>query len=345
MSALQNWNEEKRSAYLYDIIATHETDPTHQQLFRELAQAANKQALIWENEIKKTGEKIPDTFHPDMRARLVGWLAQHFATKRLRFILSAMKVRGMSIYLGDTHPHNKLAAAVPDHENRHKSISSGGNLRAAVFGINDGLISNLSLLLGVTGAAVDHGMIILTGVAGLLAGACSMASGEYVSVRSQREFFEYQIALERSELEEYPEEEALELALIYEARGLPKEDATKLAQIIISNPENALDTLAREELGLNPNELGSPWGAAISSFLSFAIGASIPLLPFLMGKYAWNLPVSIALTSIALFSIGATLSLFTSSNALKSGLRMLFIGVIAGLATYLIGKAIGVGLQ
>src|SRR5262249_19623977 len=147
--------------------------------------------------------------------------------------------------------------------------------------VNDGLVSNASLILGVAGATDHAGVIVLSGAAGLLAGAFSMAAGEYVSVRSQREMFEKQISAERDELAQYPAEEAAEVALIYEARGLPRRDAQNVAKRLIADPEHALDTLAREELGLNPDELGSPWRAALSSFLSFAAGALVPLLPFL----------------------------------------------------------------
>ena len=170
-----------------------------------------------------------------------------------------------------------LPTTLEDVGKRHRGVSGGGNLRAAVFGVNDGLVSNASLILGVAGASANNSIILLSGVAGLLAGAFSMAAGEYVSVRSQREMFEHQIGLERDELAQYPEEEAEELALIYAARGLAREDAQKLAKAIIADPAQALDTLAREELGLNPEELGSPWGVAIFSFLSFAAGALMPL--------------------------------------------------------------------
>src|SRR5262249_41889667 len=157
---------------------------------------------------------------------------------------------------------------------RHRS-SVGGNLRAAVFGVNDGLVSNTSLVMGVAGAGAANDFVLMTGVAGLLAGALSMAAGEYVSVRSQREMYEYQIALERAELEEYPEEEAEELALIYQARGVEIGQARELTRTLLARPEQALDVLSREELGLNPDSLGSPWGAAAYSFLSFAIGAAL----------------------------------------------------------------------
>ena len=194
------------------------------------------------------------------------------------------------------------------------------------------------------GANAEAATILLTGIAGLAAGAFSMAAGEFVSVRSQREMYEYQIGLERDELAEYPEEEAHELALIYEARGVARDEALRMATQIIADPERALDTLAREELGLNPEDLGSPWGAAFFSFASFAIGSSIPLLPFFFGLGSANLPAVIALTAVALFAVGATLSLFTGRSAWMSGARMLAIGAAAGGVTYLIGKTLGVSL-
>ena len=212
----------------------------------------------------------------------------------------------MSVYI-DAKPESALPSSIAELEGRHKGINTRGNLRAAVFGANDGLLSNSSLLLGIAGASSDPHIIILTGVAGLLAGACSMAAGEYISVRSQRELYEYQIELERNELELYPEEEAAELALIYHARGLPQPEADKLANLVITKPDSALDTLAREELGLNPHYLGSPWGAAYSSFFSFCVGAIIPLIPFLFLHTRWNLLILIGLTALALFGIGALL--------------------------------------
>jgi len=175
--------------------------------------------------------------------------------------------------------------------------------------------------------------------------ALIVAAGEYVSVRSQREMFEYQIGLEKEELDHYPEEEAEELALIYQARGLPREDAVRLATQLTADPARALDTLAREELGLNPDDLGSPWGAALFSFTAFAIGASVPLLPFLVASGTRSMAIAISLTAIALFGVGATLSLFTGRNAWWSGTRMLSIGVAAGAVTYMIGKMLGVSLS
>ncbi len=236
-----------------------------------------------------------------------------------------------------------MPTRVDDIGKRHQSGAAGNALRAGVFGVNDGLVSNAALIFGVAGAAPEPGIIVLTGVAGLLAGAFSMAAGEYVSVRSQREMFEYQIGLERDELEEYPEEEAAELALIYAAKGMPMDEAKRVATTLMQDPERALDTLAREELGLNPDELGSPWVAAISSFSAFTGGAALPLLPFLLG-HGEALTLSIALTALGLFAVGASMSLFTGRHAFLSGMRMLLIGGMAGLATYFIGAWLGVSL-
>jgi VIT1/CCC1 family predicted Fe2+/Mn2+ transporter len=197
--------------------------------------------------------------------------------------------------------------------------------------------------MGVAGATSDLHIVYLSGIAGLLAGAFSMAAGEYVSMRSQRELFEYQIALEREELDEYPLEEQEELALIYNARGLSKEQADEVASELMKDKEQALATLAREELGLNPADLGSPWGAAWSSFLSFAAGGAVPLLPFLFGNNDEVMVFVIVVTAIALFLVGAALSLFTGKDAWWSGLRMVLIGGGAGLVTFLVGRVLGGG--
>jgi VIT1/CCC1 family predicted Fe2+/Mn2+ transporter len=343
MHLLESWYEEKRSAYLYNLLAKQESDKTRKTLFRELEEMANRQAAIWEASLKKEGKKTP-SFTPDLRTRIVAKLIHYFGAQRLRFILSAMKVRGMSVYL-NIDPNYPFSGAAAHHEHRHKGLTKAGNLRAAVFGVNDGLISNISLMLGIAGATTDQHFILLSGIAGMLAGACSMSAGEYISVSSQKEFYEYQIGLERDELEEYPEEEAAELAAIYHARGLTKPEANKLAKAIISDPKTALDTLAREELGLNPRDLGSPVGAAVFSFFSFCGGALIPIVPFFFGVYRWNLLIAIAMTIITLFGIGAALSLYTSGSAIKSGLRMMLIGAAAGAFTYFIGYVVGVAIH
>lgn len=345
IEAFESWQEEKRSAYVYKALATFERNPIHQKLFLDLAEMAEKQALIWQTTLKETDKNVPQQYQPDRRTRLVLWFVQQFGAKSLRIALAAMKIRGMSIYQGQqdaTHPFPSLPGELEEH--RHRGVKSGNNIRAAIFGMSDGLLSNVSLMLGIAGASTDHRFILISGVAGLLAGACSMGAGEYVSVRSQREMLEYQLALEKKELELYPEEEAAELALIYHARGVPADDAERISKLLIQHPEKALDTLAREELGINPNELVSPWGAALSSFFSFALGAFIPLLPFIFSHSQYNLFFTVGLTGLALFIVGAMMSLFTQRSIFLGGLRMLLIGAAAGAVTYVIGRALGVTL-
>ncbi|MDR3491021.1 MAG: VIT1/CCC1 transporter family protein [Gammaproteobacteria bacterium] len=341
MDVLENWEEEKRSAYLYKIVAASEKDPKYKELFLGLSDMAENQAGIWATQLKKNNITVPAFYTPDWRTKIISQLIRIAGPRRLRLILAATKVRGMSIYRDNKIGHH-FPKVFGEEEEQHRGVKHSGNLRAAVFGINDGLLSNTSLILGVAGASANAHFILISGVAGLLAGASSMASGEYISVRSQREMLEYQLALEKHELDTYPEEEAAELALIYEARGLPKDEAVRMSNLLIQNPEKALDTLAREELGVNPDELGSPWGAAISSFTSFVIGAGIPLLPFVISNSQSNLFMSIILSACSLFSVGAILSLFTQRNAWLSGLRVLLIGVAAGTLTYLIGSLFGV---
>ena len=340
MNEVSSWSEEKRAAYLYRVVAACEAGTPREKLFLGLAGEAEGQAAIWARKASAAGANMP-VFTPDVRSRLVAGLVRRHGPRRLRSVLAAMKVRGMSVYAsssGQGAPHQLDAVG------HHSGLSGGGNLRAAVFGVNDGLISNASLILGVAGANAETATIVLTGAAGLVAGAFSMAAGEYVSVRSQREMYEYQIGLERDELAEYPEEEAHELALIYEARGVTADEALRMARQIIADPERALDTLAREELGLNPEDLGSPWGAALASFFSFGLGGLIPLLPFFFGLGKASLPAVLALTAVALFAVGATLSLFTGRSALMSGARMFAIGAAAGGITYFIGRQLGVSL-
>jgi VIT1/CCC1 family predicted Fe2+/Mn2+ transporter len=339
MSGEQSWIEEMQSAWLYREVAGAEPDPRMQKLFLSLAEAAESQAKQW------SGAHTDQRFVPSLRARVVAMLIRRFGPRHLRPMLAAMKVRGLSAYDmpagAGTHA---MPANVGDIGRRHKGFG-GGNLRAAVFGVSDGLVSNTSLLMGVAGAATQNQMLITTGIAGLLAGALSMAAGEYTSVRSQREMFEYQIGLEKDELDEYPDEEAEELALIYEARGMPLERAREVSHDLMRDPKHALDVLAREELGLNPDDLGSPWGAAIFSFLAFAAGALIPLAPFLFGMTgSHGLITSAFCAGIALMAVGGTLSLFSGRSAIYGSLRMLLIGGGAGVITYFIGSLFGAAI-
>lgn len=340
-SGLDSWYHEKESAWLYRQVAAAEPDPRKRGLFLKLAAAADEQADKWQ--ALAAGDAPKRLYAPSLRARIVARLLSRFEARSLRMVLAAMKVRGLSVY--DAAPAaqgHAMPTSLAQVGARHRS-AGGGALRAAVFGVNDGLVSNVSLVLGVAGAGIQSATVLTTGVAGLLAGALSMAAGEYVSVRSQREMYEHQIALEREELAEYPEEEAEELALIYHARGVSLEQARAVSQALLANPEQALDVLAREELGLNPDDLGSPWRAASASFVTFALGAAVPLLPFL-GGFTGMRAVAAAggLTLLVLFAVGLGLSLFTGRGAVYGALRMVLIGGGAGVVSFLVGRALGV---
>ena len=338
------WQEEKRSAYLYRVLSEVEQGTSRAALFRELAGEAEKQANIWARDVQIKGGRPPEHYRPDMRTRVAATLLRRYGPRPMRIILSAMKVRGMSMYAHHDAATHTVPLSLAEVGRRHRGTGNANNLRAAVFGINDGLVSNASLMMGVAGAAAHTQTLLLTGIAGLVAGAFSMAAGEYISVRSQREMYEHQIDLERAELETYPQAEAAELALIYQAKGISKEEAQRVADALIADPEKALATLAREELGLNPDELGSPWGAAASSFFAFASGALIPLLPFLLLHGSSALAAVMILTLCSLFGVGAVLSLFTGRQAIKGGLRMMLIGGAAGAITFVIGRMIGVSV-
>jgi VIT1/CCC1 family predicted Fe2+/Mn2+ transporter len=239
-------------------------------------------------------------------------------------------------------PH---AGPVPGREQPFGVGGKSGAIRAAIFGINDGLVSNLSLIMGVTGASASNKVILLAGVAGLLAGAFSMGAGEYVSMRVQRELLERLLHLEAHELATEPEEEHRELREIYQAKGFPPELAEQAAKVIMQDPEVALETHAREELGLDPDELGSPWGAAMSSFATFSVGAAVPLLPFVFGSgTAATLAATIA-SGVALFAVGSSMSLLTGRSWLLSGVRMLAVGAAAAAITYGVGSLIGVSVS
>jgi VIT1/CCC1 family predicted Fe2+/Mn2+ transporter len=293
---------------------------------------------------------------------LLGWLARRFGTSRVIPIISSLEARDEAGYMqqpeaeglpAEERAHSRTlwamsgggsgVEAIAGTERWHL-MSRGGGLRAAVFGINDGLVSNFSLVMGFAGAEARPEYILLAGVAGLLAGSFSMAAGEYLSVSAQRELFEQQITMEKQELEMSPKEEEEELALIYQAKGIPEDQARSLARRIISNPKTAIDTLAREELGLDPTELGSPWIAAGSSFVAFVMGAFVPVLPYLFthGTKAWI--TSGLLSFLALFGVGALISIFTARGPIVSGLRMLGIGLLASGITYGVGWLLGVSI-
>jgi VIT1/CCC1 family predicted Fe2+/Mn2+ transporter len=238
-------------------------------------------------------------------------------------------------------PNPDLAPGRPDHH--HRDIH-GGTARAAVFGVSDGLVSNVSIILGVAGAQSTGGFVRLAGLAGLISGAVSMAAGEYVSMQAQRELFERELDVERRALERRPHVEQVELAHIYENRGVAPDVARELASHMMRDPELALETHAREELGIDPNALGSPMGAATSSFLAFALGALIPLIPWLFTDGGGATLVSVVLGAVAAVGVGVLLASFTDRPRWRSGLRQLLIAMVAAGVTYAVGSAVGVSV-
>jgi VIT1/CCC1 family predicted Fe2+/Mn2+ transporter len=223
------------------------------------------------------------------------------------------------------------------------STTRSGALRAAIFGLNDGLVSNLSLIFGVAGSGLDHDVVVIAGIAGLLAGAFSMAAGEFVSMKVQREVFEELIHKEAHEIATMPDEEERELAGIFEAKGIDPGTAASIAADVMKDPQIALETHAREELGIDMRDgLGSPWAAAASSFVMFAIGAAVPLLPFLFTSGGPAVVASAVLSGVTLFAVGAAMTVLTGRGALFSGARMLAIGAVAAAVTYGVGSLLGV---
>lgn len=237
---------------------------------------------------------------------------------------------------GDSDDRDVLRRSEPWHRG-----DRSGALRAGVFGVNDGLVSNTSLVMGFAGSGASATMILFAGLAGLLAGALSMAAGEYISMRSQREAYQREITLEEQELRDDPEAEAEELALIYRAKGLDAEEAERVATTIMKDREAALDTMAREELGLDPDELGSPWSAALSSLGAFAAGAVVIVVPYMFSSGWAALIAAIVLASLALFAVGAVIGVLNGRGGLRSGMRQLLIGGGAALLVYLIGRGVG----
>jgi vacuolar iron transporter family protein len=236
------------------------------------------------------------------------------------------------------------SAGVPGHFEGKGLGGKSGALRAAIFGANDGLVSNLALIMGVAGATDRHQTVLLAGIAGLLAGAFSMGAGEFISMRVQRDVFENLLEYERKEQEDSPDEELAELIAIYETKGIPEELARATAEAVHANPDLRLDTHAREELGLDPADLGSPWGAAISSFITFSIGALIPLMPFLFLDGTMAIVVASVLSLATLFAIGGAMTMLTGKHFYVQGLKMMAIGGSAALVTWLVGNLLGVNL-
>jgi vacuolar iron transporter family protein len=360
-----NLQDELNGVALYRALADAEKNPKIAEVYRRLAAVEQRHADTWAERLRASGAKVPP-LQLTWRTRLLSWLARRFGVDFVLPSISSLEQIDSHMYqqqpdaaslVPDEQSHARLlqqitrttsggleGSALMQIEGRHRS--SGGNaLRAAVLGASDGLLSNLSLVMGVAGAELAGSSILITGFAGLLAGAFSMALGEWLSVQSSRELYERQIAIEKEEIATVPDEEAEELSLIYQARGLDETRARQLSSQIMSDKAGALDTLAREELGIDPKALGgSPWEAAISSFLLFAVGAIIPVFPFIFLRGTAAVALSIILSGLGLFAIGAITTLFTGRSVLFSGSRQVIFGLIAAAITYGIGHLLGVSI-
>ena len=358
-----NLRDEIDGAALYRMLADAEKDEGLKQLLLEIAAVEDRHRALWERKLREAGVEVPH-YEPSRRVRIIGWLARRFGARSVAPIVRRMEVSAITMYddqpeavaenlPADERSHARVFRALgrnmrtPDTsliaqiEGRH-SGASGNALRAAVLGVNDGLVSNLSLVMGVAGADPGRDVVLLAGLSGLLAGAFSMALGEWISVRSSAEAFERQVQVERDELELMPEEEEEELTLIYQAKGFRREEAKEMAARIMADKDTALDTLIREELGLSREEAGNPWVAATASFLLFAIGAFMPLLPWLFSAGTLAITLSAILSGLALFGAGAVITLFTGRSVWFSGGRMLLFGLAMAAVTFGIGSLIGV---
>ncbi|MEO8626315.1 MAG: VIT1/CCC1 transporter family protein [Candidatus Limnocylindrales bacterium] len=364
--SLANLKLERDAITLYDNLAAIEKNPERASVFQRIAANERRHAEIWASRLEKAGATVPPVGGPRPRVRLVIFLARILGAERVADLVRGLEGDEEAAYASQMTPETEAIAAderehaamwdqitgakrLATNNGARKAVAEeaihrggrSGTLRAAVFGANDGLVSNLSLVMGVAGAVSDNHFIVLAGVAGLLAGAFSMAAGEYISMQSQREMFENQIAVEREEMRVMPEVEQEELAAIYRAKGISSADAKRIAAQLMEDPVKALDTKVREELGLDPDQLGSSWGAAIYSFIAFSIGAIIPLVPFLLARGDVAFIAALSGSFAALFAVGAAVSIVTGKSMLFSGLRQVLIGAAAAAVTYGVGSLIG----
>lgn len=366
-SDLSRWQsnvaDELNGAALYDALAAAEKEPQRANIYRRLAQAEREHAALWQAKLQAAGMSLVP-FRPHWRTRVLTWAARRFGPAFVLPSVAAFEFADRNKYAAQpeaeaagltasSHGHAAIVqnlaggangSHIAGHERWHRG-ASGSDLRAAVLGATDGLVSNFCLVMGVAGAGVASTTILLTGVAGLVAGACSMALGEWLSVLNARELAQTQLSREAQELQETPEAEQKELALIYESKGLSREEAERVAARLMAQPDTALQALAREELGIDPDDLGgSPLRAALVSLVLFAVGAAVPVLPFVFFSGSAGLWLSMAAAAVALFVLGAGTSLFNGRGAWYSGLRQLGVAAAAAGLTFGVGHWFGVAV-
>jgi vacuolar iron transporter family protein len=357
---LENFVDELDGALLYEGLAAIDRDAARAAKFRELAAGERRHAAVWAKKLTASGAALPPE-RPSRRTRTLLWLARRLGTAAVlplvveteagdaakytrqggdAVALAREEVAHHDVLLGMEKGAQDAKSLIAGRERWHR-IGHGGGIRAAIFGMNDGIVSNLSLMLGVAGAGVAAHGLIVTGLAGLLAGASSMAVGEYTSVASQRDLLLRQIAMERREIAEAPEEEAAELVLILQRKGLTTEHAVRAAADIVKDPEAALDTLVREELGLDPTDLGSPIVAAGSSFVMFTVGALVPLVPLFFGAERLAPLLSTIVVAVVLACVGAFIGVLSGSSPWRTAGRMVGLAALAAGVTWGIGHAVG----
>lgn len=360
----KNIQTEIDASFLYAKLADHEADEVIAGVYRQMSGIEKSHAEAF---AKKENIILEDLMQPSWRAKTLNLIGKIFGydyvlgslmdtEKSISSAIIATKKKNNLEITGKESTHVSILRSILEKEKkvtvtqllkferRHRSV--GGNaIRAAVLGGNDGLVSNFSLVMGIAGATTGQSGVLLAGLAGLLAGALSMALGEWISVKSSQELYENQMKIEMEELETNPEGEMMELALIYIAKGIPEDQAYRMASEILSDKDRAYDVLVKEELGINAEELkGSAVQAAIYSFVLFAIGAVIPVLPFMFADGMKAILLSVAMSAAGLFIIGAAITLFTGRNVWFSGFRQVLFGLAAAAVTFGIGKIIGVSI-
>jgi VIT1/CCC1 family predicted Fe2+/Mn2+ transporter len=360
---LANLQKEVDGAALYRALAKSESQPQLSDLYSKFAEAEEKHTAAWEKRIADLKMPVPPR-KLSWRARAMIWLGQRFGAQFILPTVTGLERADSQAYdrqpeaeasdfSADEKSHARLltmasqsegglaGGSIAQLEGRHRA-GSGNALRAAVLGANDGLLSILSLTMGVAGATNSNASVLIAGLAGVLAGAGSMALGEWLSVQSSRELYAHQIKIETLEIEQNPQEELEELALIYQAKGLPEERAKELASHMMADRTTVVDTLAREELGIDPKELGgSAYEAAFTSFGLFAAGAAFPMLPYIFSSGSTAVIASLILSAAGLFLIGSLITLMTGRSVLFSGTRQVLVGMAAAGLTYGVGRLIG----
>lgn len=361
------WRDEMEAASVYDRLAQETPAEEVRELLQEMRDTERRHAQRWEERIRQLGGELPPPPSP-WKARWLGWLSRWVGQQRVFRQLEAVEQQAFVGYGADLRDQesSRLAAEIQADEHQHAldlramargepqgveailnretwHVRGGGAMRELVFGMNDGLVSTLSLVSGVAGAAVSRSLVLLAGIAGLLSGAISMAAGAYISTKSQREVYEAQVAREREELEQDPEEEKAELRTLYRLKGYSAEEAQRIVERISQDKDLMLESMLRDELGLMPESFPNPWLAGLQSGGAFVVGAFIPLIGYLFFDGLTATLVSVGISIAALFLIGVVKTLFTGLSWLRSGLEMVSIGLLATAVTYLIGSLFEVG--